>query len=89
MLGEVYKRQDNIPQAICHYLKGLQAEPLGNMENYYDLAELYQSLNINPMYLIIILYAKILTAINEGNLLPQDHQDTERLLTVNHPKVDS
>ena len=41
MLGEVSKSSGSLEAAVSYYLKGIQADPLGNADNFYDLAELY------------------------------------------------
>ena len=66
MLGELHKRQESHQTAVTFYLKGISSDPLGNLDNYWDLAELYQSLGHSNMYLVIILFVKALTAIREG-----------------------
>ena len=45
MLGEVSKSSGLFEAAVSYYLKGIQSDPLGNADNFYDLAELYESLD--------------------------------------------
>jgi hypothetical protein len=47
MLGEVSKSSGSLEAAVSYYLKGIQSDPLGNADNFYDLAELYNQLD-NP-----------------------------------------
>ena len=45
MLGEVTKTAGSSETALSYYLKGIQADPLGNPDNFYDLAGLYEVLD--------------------------------------------
>jgi hypothetical protein len=45
MLGEVSKSSGSFEVALSYYLKGIHSDPLGNADNFYDLAELYESLD--------------------------------------------
>lgn len=39
MLGEIVKRRNDFESAIKYFLRGLRSEPLGNADNYMDMAE--------------------------------------------------
>ena len=68
MLGEISKRNDDLEEAIKYYLKGISSDPIGYYDNYTDLAEICEILDLPSLSLIIQRISQILSQINEGIL---------------------
>lgn len=81
MLGEISKRKNDCEGAIKYYLRGLKHEPLGFNDNYLDLADISEIMNENEIHCIIMNFAKLVTQINEGNLLAEEDSDAVEVLT--------
>jgi hypothetical protein len=53
MLGEISKRNEEYEEAIKYYLKGIKSDPIGYFDNYNDLAEISETLELPSLSLII------------------------------------
>lgn len=61
MLGEISKRKNDFEAAINYFLKGLDNDSLGYIDNYIDLAEVCEILNESELNTIIISFSKLIT----------------------------
>ena len=72
MLAEIAKRQGDVEGAIRYYLKGLEEDPLGFIDNFFDFADLCLTLKQPEIHNLLTSFAKLITQINDGNVSMAD-----------------
>lgn len=70
MIGEINKKKNDYEAAIKFYLRGISQEP-SYIDNYIDLADICELLNEFQLNKIFFIFAKIISQLNEGGIIPE------------------